>query len=238
MSWVPEGRIRVPSSQQRWSDLTFVHVGYEPAGIASLLPRGLEPDTYDDLAWVGITPFRMEASVLPVVSGPRRTVGEANVRTYVRDRRGRDGILFLSLELDDRIVARALRTTVGLPYRAADVGLERSGDTIRYRVDRHGADGRGHLELGIEVGDRIPEDAVEPFEVFLVGRWRAYVERFGRLFTVPVEHPPWPLHRADLLGLDNRLLPPQGQLPAPRTDPHVLFSPGVRRVRLGLPRSV
>jgi uncharacterized protein YqjF (DUF2071 family) len=41
-----------------------------------------------------------------------------------------------------------------------------------------------------------------------------------------VEHEPWPLHRAELLDLDDSLITAAG-LPAPSGSPHVLYSPGV-----------
>jgi uncharacterized protein YqjF (DUF2071 family) len=42
-----------------------------------------------------------------------------------------------------------------------------------------------------------------------------------------VEHRPWPLHRAEVVELDQNLLTAAG-LPAPRGDPLVHWSPGVR----------
>lgn len=234
-SWEPPNEVRVASSRQRWRDVAFVHVGYDPERLSERLPDGLEPDTFDDLAWVGITPFRMEASLLPLVSGPRRHVGETNVRTYVRDGRGRDGIWFLSLDLSSGLVARVLRSVAGLPYRAADVRMDADGSRRRYHVDREAPDGRGRMDLEIEVGERIPEEEVDPFEVHVTGRWRAYARRFGGLYTVPVHHPAWTLHRATLIDLRQELRP-SDRLPPPLTEPHVMFCPDVGEVSVGMPR--
>ena len=47
------------SMTQRWDGLTFVHFEYEPADIAALLPRPLQPDTFDGAAWVSLVPFEI-----------------------------------------------------------------------------------------------------------------------------------------------------------------------------------
>jgi uncharacterized protein YqjF (DUF2071 family) len=109
-SWHPTEQVTVPSAQQGWEALTFLHFRYDPAVIATVLPDGLEPDPFDGAASLGITPFRLQASLLPVLPGPRATHVEVNVRTYVRDRDGTDAVWFLSLELDQRAVVTALRT--------------------------------------------------------------------------------------------------------------------------------
>ncbi|MCB0962540.1 MAG: DUF2071 domain-containing protein, partial [Acidimicrobiales bacterium] len=68
---------------------------------------------------------------------------------------------------------------------------------------------------------------------FLSARW-ALGTRFGRrLMWADVDHPPWPLHRAEVLDWDETLIAAAG-LPAPEGEPHVLWSPGVE-VRIALP---
>ena len=46
--------------RMRWVDLLFAHWPFEPAVIQPLIPAGLELDTFDGRAWLGIVPFRME----------------------------------------------------------------------------------------------------------------------------------------------------------------------------------
>jgi uncharacterized protein len=74
-----------------FSDVAFLHWVYEPAQVRPLLPAGIEPDTIGGAAYVGLVAFRM------------RCYGEfleVNVRTYSVDRRGRRGVVFLSMEAD------------------------------------------------------------------------------------------------------------------------------------------
>lgn len=228
----PEETVRVPAVQQRWRSLTFLHVAYPPEVVAQLLPDGLEPDLFDGRAWVGITPFKMWSSVLPLASGPRVPVGEVNVRTYVRDARGRDALWFLSLELDQLAVAAALRSTIQIPYRWAEVSVERDGPMVRYRARRRPPHRAGSFALEVEVGDAA-DDAGE-LEAFLTGRWRAFTRVAGRTLAVPVQHEPWPLRHARLVSWEGDLLESVG-LPPAEGAPHLLFSPGVD-ARLGWPR--
>lgn len=59
---------------------------------------------------------------------------------------------------------------------------------------------------------------------------------YGRTVYLPNEHPVWPLHRAELLHLDDGLVAAAG---VPVTGPpvSVLHSPGVR-ARFGMPGPV
>jgi uncharacterized protein YqjF (DUF2071 family) len=232
-SWEPTEQVAVPSAQQRWRMMTFVHVDHDPDVVARLLPEPLEPDLFDGRAWVGVTPFQLEAAVLPVAPGPRSTHVEVNVRTYAVHPDGRDGIWFLSLELDQAVVAATLRTVTGLPYRWADTSLEDRGTSVAYRSRRHPPHRPGELELEVEVG--APLDAPPgSLETFLVGRWRAFTPLGGRLRHVPVEHEPWPLTAATLTSWRSEGFLAALDLPEPEGQPHVLFSPGVD-ARLGFP---
>jgi uncharacterized protein YqjF (DUF2071 family) len=66
---------------------------------------------------------------------------------------------------------------------------------------------------------------------FLTARFRLYTMIGGRLSSAAAEHPPWPLHSARLLHLDQDLVQAAG-LPAPTGRPLVHASPGVS-VRIG-----
>ena len=39
---------------QHWRQLTFLHWSYTPDAVQRLLPAGLEVDTFDGAAWVGL----------------------------------------------------------------------------------------------------------------------------------------------------------------------------------------
>ena len=77
-----------------------------------------------------------------------------------------------------------------------------------------------------------------PLEDFLTARWGLHERHLGVDWYVPNVHEPWPLHRAELLELDDTLLARAG-FPglAGRPPDHVAASPGVS-VRFGLPAAL
>ena len=65
-----------------------------------------------------------------------------------------------------------------------------------------------------------------PLEQFLSARWGMYAVTRNRLVYGAVSHPPWPLHDAQLLELDDSLVTAAGYRSA-SGEPHVMWSPGV-----------
>lgn len=222
--------------RQEWRNLAYLHWPHDPAVVQARLPRGLEVDTFQGTAWVGLVPFHM------VGIAPRRrpaipylgTFPETNVRTYVLGPEG-PGVWFHSLDINRILPVAVARTTYRLPYAFSKMAIERRGDTITYTTRRRWPQPRGaRSRVRLRIGD--PIDRPNEFEQFLSARWRLYT-MLGRHLTVArVEHEPWPLHRAHLLSFVDELVAAVGY-PTPRDEPHVLFSPGVS-VRVDLPRRV
>src|SRR5688572_9898780 len=75
---------------QRWRHLLFAHWPVPVDVVRPLVPRGLEFDTYDGFAYVGVIPFAMEG-VRPALVPEALSLAflETNVRTYVHQG-GRD----------------------------------------------------------------------------------------------------------------------------------------------------
>jgi len=228
----PEHRIGVPINAMHWRNLTFLHWPVEPARIEPMLSPGVRVDTFDGAAWVGITPFRMSylgtpAPRVPLVPG----FTEINVRTYVRGRDGDDGVWFFSLECS-RLPVTALLRLLGLPYQQSTTDQRRRGTELQYTSKRRS--GQGWFGARVRVGSRI--EVPTEFEDFLTGRWNAYSRAWGQLWRTPIEHEPWPLHRATAHCSPADLLAVNG-LPSPAGEPITHFSPLVH-VRVGPPRPV
>ncbi len=106
-----------------------LHWAYDPAQIRPLVPAELEVDTWDGLAWVSITPFRMvnfRLPGLPPVPG-FSTFPESNVRTYVRGPDGRDGLWFLSLGYSEAVGRlSSIWTAVAAVFRPPPQKVSRS----------------------------------------------------------------------------------------------------------------
>lgn len=234
MTQAPMGAVTRCVMVQRWSDVVFCHWRMEPTAVQRLLPGGIEVDTFDGSAWVGLIPFQMQDLGIPRWA-PMPYIGsfpEVNVRTYVRagDRRG---VWFLSLDIDRWLPAVVARVGYRIPYCVGDVRHVRVGDRVLSHVDRRWPRAEGATaSLSVRIGDPAPDDELTRF---LTARWGLVARPLrGRPIWAPVDHPPWVVHHATANILDTGVLTAAG-LPTPEGEPHVLFSPGVP-VRIGAPR--
>ena len=246
-----------PVMRQRWERLTFLHWPYDPADVQRLLPGGLTVDTFDGAAWVGLVPFFMRVHTpgdrgVPWVSN----FCETNVRTYARDREGRAGIWFLSLDAARLGAVAVARASYQLPYFWSSMRLDgplarpfpgpspgsapdgstgpADGQEVAYSCRRRLP---GPLPAASQVRVRVGA-AYQPAELgdrdhFLTARWMLFSVLAGRQFFARAEHAPWPLHRAEAVSVNDSLITAAG-LPAPRGEPLVHYSPGVD-VRIGRP---
>ena len=218
---------------QQWRDLAYVHWRYDPQVVAALLPEGLEVDTFDGSAWVGLIPFSMRGIGVPRLPAVPYfgSFPEINVRTYVR-RNGIPGVWFFSLDVNRLIPAVVARTTYLLPYCWGRASNRIDNGVLRSDVERRWPS-RARSRTAVRIGQPIvqPDDLA----VFLSARWGLYSKGlFGGLMYAPVDHEPWPLHSASLESIDQNVVEAAG-LPSPTGEPHVMFSPGVS-VRIGRPR--
>jgi hypothetical protein len=225
-----------PVMRHRWERLTFLHWRFDAADVQRLLPGGLEAETADGAAWVGLVPFYMRVAT----PGGRRAPWvsnfcETNVRTYVRDRAGRSGIWFFSLDaarLGAVVTARA--TPYRLPYFWSSMRIGERGSDITYLSRRRWPGPRpASSRVRIGIGAPLAPADVTPLEHFVTARWRLFSVAGGRLVSARAHHQPWPLFRAEAKVVDDHLLTAAG-LPAPEGEPLVHYSPGVD-VAIGRP---
>lgn len=224
-----------PVMRQRWDRLTFLHWPFEPAVVQRLLPDGLTAELYDGKAWVGLVPFFMYVAT----PGGRQVPWasrfcETNVRTYVRDDSGRQGIWFLSLDAARFGAVAVARTTYRLPYFWSSMDLTEADGALRYRCRRRLPGPRSAVsDASVRPGAAFAAEELTGFDHYLTARWILFSVLAGRLFLARACHQPWPLQRADVLRLDDHLIE-AGGLPAPAGPPVVHYSPGVD-VAIGLP---
>jgi uncharacterized protein YqjF (DUF2071 family) len=233
-----------PVMVHRWEQLTFLHWRYDAAVVQALLPSGLEVETCDGSAWVGLVPFLMRVGVPRRPSAASSSAAsaywfarfcETNVRTYVRDRAGQSGIWFFSLDAADLPGVVTARVTYRLPYFWSAMRLELSGNRVTYTCRRlWPGPGRGaRSRVVVDVGERFEPGSLQPRDHFLTARWRLFSRGGTRERSARAVHPPWPLYRANAVEVDDELAVAAG-LPAPVGDPLVHYSPGVT-VRIGRP---
>jgi len=216
----PAGRL---AGYHCWHNLLFLHWRVAPELIAPLLPRGLELDTWDDNAWVGLVPFSISGlrpwwfPPLPGVSA----FHEINVRTYVH-RHGRDpGVWFFSLDATCEAAVRVARWQWHLNYVKTRMQLGRAGNAIEYNCRRPGRKtGGAHIvaEIGSPLGhdehDReLPAGRTLPGTLahFLLDRYILYAQRENRpLYRAQVHHVPYGVQEARLIECQESLLAANG----------------------------
>jgi uncharacterized protein YqjF (DUF2071 family) len=223
----PERIVR-PVMLQRWDHLSFLHWPCDPGDVQRRLPPGLEVDTFDGAAWIGLIPFRLTVTVPGVPRLPwASSCPEINLRTYVRGPDGRPGIWFFSLEASRLGAVLMARAWYRLPYMWSWMRLERRGALTTYRSGRRWPRGAYPSEvLTMEVGQPIDAQDVTPLEVFLTARWLLYSPLGPGLARTRIWHPPWLLHRARPVDVHDELVATAG-LPVSGLPPHCLYSPGV-----------
>lgn len=230
--------VRRPALVQGWHELTFLHWPVEPERVAALLPAGTRPDTLDGVTYVGLVPFLMRGVGLGPGPGLPYlgTFCETNVRLYSVDGQGRRGVVFRSLDATRLLPVLMGRFGVRLPYVWSSMRLRRENGVLTYTCRRGRRAGRGPTS---RVVVRPAAAIAQPtaLELFLTARWGMHVPWHGRTVHLPNEHAPWPLHRAELLDLDDDLITAAGLPPMPQPPVSVLYSPGVT-VRFGAPSTV
>jgi len=181
-----------------WRDLLFAHWPVDPDALRPSLPEGLELDTRDGAAWLGVVPFRMEGvrhRLAPPVPG-LSAFPELNLRTYVTVG-GKPGVYFYSLDATSRPAIETARALFGLNYLKARMSCRRAGDEVIYeseRTDRRGPPAGLRCRYRAE-GEPFHADPGS-LEAFLTERYCLYAVRAGRLLRGEIHHAPWPLRGA------------------------------------------
>ncbi len=226
---------------QEWRHLLFLHWEVPAGPLQALLPPGLDLDTFDGRAYVGLIPFTMNGirpRFLPSVPW-LSNFHETNVRTYVHCG-GRDpGVWFFSLDAANPIAVAIARSTFGLPYfharMSVDLGVPTEfGPSPTYVSERLHS---GPQPAASEVRARVigPASGAEPgsLEHFLVERYLLYSVRRGRLWRGQVHHNPYPIQATEVDSLRETLLAASG-IDRPDVAPIAQYVSGVRVEVFGL----
>lgn len=195
---------------QTWLDLLFAHWSLPVDALRPAVPAALPIDTFDDRAWLGITPFEvigLRAQGMPPVPGISR-FPETNVRTYTTID-GKPGIHFFSLDAASTVAVAGARATYRLPYHRADMAIERIGEEIRYRTRR--AEPEAELVARYRSDGPVFEAQPGTLDHFLTERYCLYVvDDRQRIRRADIHHPPWPLQPAVATVERNTMTASQG----------------------------
>ena len=205
-----------------WHELLFMHWPVEAARLAEFVPPGLEIETFDGSAWLGVVPFRMTGvrhRLLPALPGCS-AFPELNVRTYVRAADGRVGVWFFSLDAPHRVAVRVARAVFGLAYMDAQMSCRRGGEWTAYESARtgprnalaFGTTRTGEAQLSASYRPTGPAFHPQPGTLahFLTTRYCLYAWRRGRLVRGEIDHGRWPLQPAEARVERNTMAAPLG----------------------------
>jgi uncharacterized protein len=191
-----------PVMFQRWLHLLFLHWPLSPDIVQRTLPQGLQADSFEGSAWIGIVPFFMRG-VRPAgftsVPGISNFL-ELNLRTYVRDASGRPGIWFYSLDANLALAVCLARAAFALPYEFARMRARISGGEIDYWSHRFGS--KSPLHYRYRASESLGEAGFGSFEFFVVERYRLFASRGNKLFTGRVHHSPYQLRKVEVTDAD------------------------------------
>jgi hypothetical protein len=214
--------------RQRWNDLLFAHWPVPKQALTGLLPAGLEVDTFDNWAWVGVVPFHMD--LVEVRGAGARTFGvpsatrfpELNLRTYVRSTETmQPGVYFFSLDAASALAVVCARMFFSLPYFWATMQSRReSGDWIHYRSRRLLTSPAASFAARYR---SLGKPAQGPLEEFLTARYCLFTERGGELVLGNIHHLPWQLEAAEA-EFETNDLPRAGGITLPDRAPVLHYS--------------
>lgn len=225
---LPPGRWEV---SQRWNDLLFAHWPIAPAALAALLPEGLQIDTFQGSAWLGVAPFwmdRIKIRGLPPIPGAFR-FADLSLRTYVRDQRtGTPGIYFFSLDAGSLLAVLAARFCYHLPYHWAEMRHEPRAErefsfySRRLFSAREVAFRARYRGLGPNA--RLAEGRSGTLEYFLMERYCLFTrDSAGKPVRANIHFVPWPLEEAEA-EIEHNDLPAAIGIRLPRMEPVLHYS--------------
>jgi uncharacterized protein YqjF (DUF2071 family) len=184
-------------ARQTWRDLLFAHWPVSRDLLRQRVPSFLEIDTFDNEAWLGLTPFRVTDSTLRGVPAIPwlSSYNELNVRTYVVHD-GIPGIYFFSLDADSTVAVGGATTLFHLPYYLARMNVNEERNNIAFESWRLGsnAEFRGrYAPAGAWI-----EPKPDTLEHWLVERYCLYtIDQENRAYRAEIHHLPWQIHSAE-----------------------------------------
>ncbi len=208
---------RAHSLVQEWRNLSFLHWEVLPNKLSKYIPNGLEIDTFEGKAYIGTIPFMMTnvrprlAFSVPGIS----TFPEFNIRTYVT-RKGKAGVLFITLDAQSLVTCTYAPWAYGLPYRYCKADMEVDGTIYKWNSKRKTGEG---ITGTCTASGEIREAQKGTLEEFLFERYCLYTVRKGELCIAHTQHDPWKYRDGSAeitsnsltesydLGIDNSLNP-------------------------------
>ena len=192
----------------RWRELLFAHWVVDTSALRGLIPAGLELDLFEGRCYVGAVPFLMEGvtpRLVPPLPG-LHAFPELNLRTYVTAQ-GKPGVWFFSLDAGQKLAVRTARRFFHLPYFDAKFEIDLAGGQVSYsavRTHRGAADAK--FRATYSPTGPVYESIAGTLDAWLTDRYCLYAaDAAGKLYRGEIDHPPWPLQKAEAVIHTNTL---------------------------------
>lgn len=183
------------SYYQEWNRSIFMHWEVPYDDLRSLVPSGLELDTFEGRCWVSIVAFTMEKirpAYLPSFS-PISNFDEINVRTYVK-KKGKSGVYFLNIEAGKYLSTFLSKMLSGLPYEKSQISR---GDNFYTSYNPN----KGFkLDLDYQIGPRISKKT--PLMIWLTERYSLFLENDKEIYWYEIQHSEWDLNEVFIENLE------------------------------------
>lgn len=211
--------------EHTWHDLLFAHWPVPDEQLRRLIPRGLELDTFNAKAWIGVIPFRISnirlrgRPAMPVIS----SFTELNVRTYVKYR-GKPGVYFFSLDADSLFNVIVARNWYNLSYFYSSMEIRHEGERIHFSSCRRNRAPAPEFHSTYRPNGAVFNAQPGSLEHWFTERYCLFTtNRRGQVVSGDIHHAPWPLQRAQAtFKLNTMTLPLDIKLR--HTSPHLLFA--------------
>jgi uncharacterized protein YqjF (DUF2071 family) len=200
---------------QNWEDLLLMHWPVDKIDLGQSIPDDLEIDTFDGQAWLSVVGFRLSGlRINPVSWIPWPSFWEINLRTYVKDKQGKKGVWFYSLDSSDISAVLGARLMYGLPYNLSLTEGRVSSKRITFRSRRKLPHARARSKFGASFAP-IQSDiefSNSTLDHFLLERYRFWSRRkWGTVSTsARVRHTPYQAVRARDIHYKGELFSSQG----------------------------
>ncbi|WP_426485251.1 YqjF family protein [Flavobacterium sp. 2] len=176
---------------QEWHKTLFFHWELPAYFLQDYIPKGIELDTFHNMAWVSLVIFEVKNMRLrnlppfPFISH----FPEINLRTYViKD--GKPGIYMFSIETNKLIEVLFTRMFIGLPYQKSKI--KRSPNRLRSQNKTL----KQHLDVNI--GKIKPLAEKTPLDFWLTERHSLYENCDEEICRSDIHHKEWVLKELDV----------------------------------------
>jgi uncharacterized protein YqjF (DUF2071 family) len=173
---------------QEWHDTLFFHWKVTPSLLEKYIPKGIQLDTINNMAWVSLVAFevrKMRLRNLPSIPYINN-FHEINVRTYViKD--DVPGIYMFSIETNKLIEVLFGQIFIGLPYQKTDIERD------KYTLWSFNPSFEQYMSAGFKCHGFM--GAKSRTDVWLTERHCLYEYNDGTLYRFDIHHEEWDLKK-------------------------------------------